>query len=210
MPVIQFMFRGIEADDVIAYITKTKYLSGWEKVIVSSDKDFFQLLDDETILYRPIQKKIVNKNSLIEEFDIHPNNFAMARAMAGDKSDNLNGVGGLGLKTVAKRYPFLKEENSATINDVVTYSKDMLLEKNIKAYNNVVENADILERNYHIMQLYTPSMSINSKKHVNDALLNPDLSFNKTEIIKMMSVDGFEDLDWTELQAFYRRIALDN
>ena len=210
MPVLQFMFNGIEADDVIAYICKTNYLKGWEKIIVSSDKDFFQLVDDETILYRPIQKKIVSKKTLIEEFNIHPNNFAMARAMVGDKSDNLEGVGGMGLKTVAKRYPFFSKEHSVTLDEIREHSQEMLSEKKIKAYENVVNNSDILERNYHMMQLYTPSMSINSKKHIHETLTSPDLSFNKTEVIRMMAADGFEDLDWLELQASFRRIALDN
>ena len=210
MPVLQFMFSGIEADDVIAYICKSKHLEGWEKIIVSSDKDFFQLVDDETILYRPIQKKIVTKKTLIEEFNIHPNNFAMARAMVGDKSDNLEGVGGMGLKTVAKRYPFFSEEHSVTLDELQKYSQEMLSEKKIKAYENVVDKDDILERNYHMMQLYTPSMSIKSKKQIHETLINPDLSFNKTELVRMMTVDGFGDLDWLELQASFRRIALDN
>jgi 5'-3' exonuclease len=43
----------------------------------------------------------------VEEYGIHPTNFAIARAMAGDKSDNIEGVAGIGLKTVSKNFPFL-------------------------------------------------------------------------------------------------------
>ncbi len=53
LPVIQFRFDEIEADDVIAYLTRTEQYRGWEKVIVSNDKDFIQLCDDETVLWRP-------------------------------------------------------------------------------------------------------------------------------------------------------------
>ena len=103
MPVIQVVSDGIEADDVISYVVQNKKYKGWQKVIVSSDKDFFQLCDDETVLYRPIQKTFVNKPRILDEFGIHPTNFAMARAIAGDNSDNLEGVRGVGLKTIANK-----------------------------------------------------------------------------------------------------------
>ena len=66
-------------------------MNGWKKTIISSDKDFFQLCRDDVQIYRPIQKKIVTKQSIIDDFKIHPNNFALARAIEGDKSDNLPG-----------------------------------------------------------------------------------------------------------------------
>ena len=61
-----------------------------------------------------------------------------------------------------------------------------------------------------MMQLYTPSLSINAKKEIREVLKNADPSFNKTAILKMMVRDGFDDLDWRELQAFFRRVAQDN
>ena len=61
-----------------------------------------------------------------------------------------------------------------------------------------------------MMQLYTPSMGITAKKEVRDTLQNAKMSFNKTAILTRMIRDGFDDLDWRELQAFFRRLALDN
>ena len=98
LPVSQVMIDGIEADDVIAYIVQEPRLKQHQKVIVSSDKDFFQLCDGKTVLLRPIQKEVLNTNKILEKFDIHPTNFALSRAVAGDKSDNLPGVPGVGLK----------------------------------------------------------------------------------------------------------------
>ncbi len=57
MPIMQLMINGVEADDIIAHVVQSSLYKGWQKLIISSDKDFFQLCDDETILYRPIQKK---------------------------------------------------------------------------------------------------------------------------------------------------------
>jgi 5'-3' exonuclease len=84
--------------------------------------------------------------------------------MAGDKSDNIEGIGGVGLKTVSKRFPFLKEEKAATFDDVISHSKQSLREKTIKAYQNVLEKKAILKRNYKMMQLYAPMLLYRSKE----------------------------------------------
>ena len=73
----------VEADDVISYIKSCSIFGDWQKVIVSADKDFIQLPDDKTLLFRPIQKEVLNTNLVVEKFGIHPRNFALARAMAG-------------------------------------------------------------------------------------------------------------------------------
>ena len=210
IPVIQFMFDGTEADDIIAYVANHKLLESYQKIILSSDKDFFQLLDGKTVLYRPIQKEILNKKSIVEKFDIHPANFAMARAMAGDKSDNIDGVPGLGLKTISKRFPFLKEERTANFSDVLDHCREQLKEKNIKAFTEVLENEAVLKRNYKMMQLYAPILTIKAKKVIGETLRQPDQSFNKTEIIKMMIKDGFGEINFTELFQHLNKISLDN
>jgi len=210
VPIIQFMFKSTEADDIIAYISHMNGLEDTEKLIVSSDKDFFQLLTTKTVQYRPIQKEILNQNSILEKFNIHPANFAMARAMVGDKSDNIDGVDGLGLKTVAKRFPFLKESKSATFTDLLEHCEQRAEKTNVKAYQKVLENEDILRRNYHMMQLYTPILSIDAKNIIRDTIKNPDCSFNKTELIKMMMKDGFGEINFLELFQHFNKISIDN
>jgi 5'-3' exonuclease len=207
LPICQFMFPGVEADDVIAYVTKLKKYKDCEKVIVSSDKDFFQLLDDKTVLFRPVQKEVMNKLGLIEKFDIHPNNFAIARAIAGDKSDNLGGVPGLGLKTVSKRFPFLREERSYNIKDILGYCKESAPESSVKAYDRVLEYNDVLNRNYKMMQLYSPMIDVDSKKVVRQTVEGASLDFNKTQIKKMMIEDGMGEYNWFELFSTMNRIS---
>ncbi len=210
VPIIQFMFDSTEADDIIAYVAQLKQLEGAEKLIVSSDKDFFQILGPKTVQYRPIQKELLNQKSIIDKFNIHPNNFAMARAMAGDKSDNINGIEGLGLKTIAKRFPFLKEQESKTFNDVLSFCEERVTETKVKAFQKVIDSEDLLRRNYHMMQLYTPILSIKAKNTIRETLENPDLSFNKTELIKMMLKDGFGEINFIELFQNFNRISIDN
>lgn len=206
MPVIQLMYSGTEADDVISYVSSLECYQDWEKVIISSDKDFFQLLDDNTLLYRPVQKEILNKKSLLEKFGIHPNNFALARAIVGDPSDNLDGVGQVGLKTVSKRFPFLSEERSVTLDELLRYCAKSLETKKIKAYENVLEKKEIVARNYKMMQLYVPMLTIDAKKDIRHIVENAESFFNKTEIIKLMNEDGFGSFDWFELQTSFKRI----
>lgn len=210
MPLIQFMFSGVEADDVIAYVARHKHYESWQKVIVSSDKDFFQLLDERTILYRPVQKQILNKRQLMNEHNIHPNNFALARAMAGDKSDNLEGVGNIGLATAYKRFPFLSGSDPVTLAEILKYSEEQLKNRKLKAYENVVNNSDILKRNYKMMQLYAPILDINSKKIIHETIQDAELGFNKTEVIKMMTQDGFGEINFNELFAHFNKIVVVN
>ena len=208
MPVMQFMYENIEADDIISYVKSMNFHSGWQKIIVSSDKDFYQLLDNETILYRPVQKTILNKNNIIDEFKIHPRNFALARSLAGDKSDNIIGLSGVGLKSISKRFPFLLEDKDYGIDDLVEYSKSS--EKELKIFSEVIDNSDRLKENYKITQLYSPYISAQTKSKIQETCENADLSFNATEIKKMMFEDGFGDINWSMLFQNLNRLSLNN
>tara|TARA_R110000737_G_scaffold10690_1_gene26437 strand:+ start:373 stop:1338 length:966 start_codon:yes stop_codon:yes gene_type:complete len=208
MPILQSYVENVEADDIIALVSQSKVLSEHHKIILSSDKDFIQLCDDTTILYRPIQKEILNKKRILEQFEIHPTNFALARAIAGDKSDNLPGVGGAGLPTVSKRFPFLAKEKSYTIKDVVEYAENT--ESNLKVYKNVIEKQDLIEKNYKLMQLYVPCISAQSAQHIRKMIKKPNLGFNKTGVHKMMIEDGFGAYDWNDLFVLMKKIAVEN
>jgi DNA polymerase-1 len=205
MPVIQLMNEGVEADDIISYVVQMPNYKGWQKVIISSDKDFYQLCDNETILYRPIQKTFLNKPRILEEFGIHPTNFALARAMAGDKSDNLEGVRGVGLATISKRFPFFSEEDTVTIDSLIEFCEND--NTGLKVFSSVVDSREVIEENYKIMQLYAPSLSLNAKKRIKYSVDNFEPEFNKTEIIKRMANDGFGEWDTSSLFSTFKRIS---
>ena len=157
-PVIQFREPGVEADDVISYVKSMPVFQDYQKVIISSDKDFIQLLDEKTILMRPTQGEILNRNRIVEDYSIHPNNFAIARSMVGDKSDNIEGIRGVGLKTVAKCFPFLSESKDYYLEDIYEYSKDV--DSNLSIYEKVIAEYQKVCNNYSIMQLSTPLISV--------------------------------------------------
>ena len=204
LPVIQYCIEDVEADDIISYIVQNKRLADWQKVIISSDKDFYQLCDDKTIIYRPTQKEVLNKFTVVEQYGIHPNNFALARAIAGDPSDNLKGIKGAGLKTISKRFSFMIEENDYLIEDIVKHCE--AVEKPLLVHKRILENINLVKKNYKLMQLYSPSLSPTVKSKINYILENTEMEFNLTEMRKMMMVDGFGEWDNSDLAIAMRRI----
>jgi 5'-3' exonuclease len=207
-PIIQLLLDAVEADDIISAICQHPQLTDYNKVIVSNDKDFIQLCKHDTILYRPVQDEILNIKRIVEEYGIHPTNFCLARAISGDTSDNLVGVGGAGLPTIAKRFPQLKEDKSYRIDDIVDVCKST--ESKIKLFSNIVEHQDLIRENYKIMQLAIPNMSIQDMQKINYALENSECTFNKTELVTMMLKDGFGESNFEELYAHMNKIVVEN
>ena len=208
LPIIQLCEPGLEADDIIGYIVKNSAVKHCQKIIISSDKDFFQLCDDKTILIRPIQNEILNTVAITEKYNIHPENFALARAIEGDKSDNLAGISGAGLKTIAKRFPFLIEEKSYAISDVLKCCEKQ--EKPLKIHVNILEGKKTIEENYRMMQLSVPDMSPETISRISEKIKSEIREFNKTEILRMMIDDGMGEYNWTDLWANCNRIVWDS
>ena len=70
--------------------------------IVSSDKDLMQLIDDDTLMFDPLKKKEIGKESVFEKFGVYPEKVIDVQALAGDSSDNIPGVPGIGPKIAAQ------------------------------------------------------------------------------------------------------------
>ncbi len=197
MPVVQLSLEGQEADDLVAWLCCNDQYKDWSKIIVSSDKDFIQLCDDKTVLYRPVAKEILNKKRVIEKFGIHPNNFALARSLVGDASDNIKGVKGVGLKTVAKRLPFLAEEKSYSVKDVLSFSKDN--EKTAKVFQKILEEENVIQENYDLMQLYLSNIPDQGRQKLLWVLKNTGKEFSKYQIRVMMRQDGIMNVNIEEM-----------
>ena len=204
MPIIQVMIAEVEADDVISYLSQVPYYDGWQKVIVSNDKDFYQLCNDETVVYRPTTDIIYNKKRIVEELGVHPRNMALARSLVGDASDNLPGIKSVGFKSIQRRLGFLGADKDYTIDDVVTYCEKV--DKKLKFHTNIIEGQKIIEHNYRMMQLYSPMLSPQSKDFVRNAVENFECNFNKIEIMKKMRDDGFGELNWKDLELHLNKI----
>ena len=93
--------ENYECDDLIAYIVKSQpYDKNY--VILSNDSDFFQLLGQRVIIYNISKKSFYSMTDFQKEFDIIPEKYAQVKALAGDRSDNVIGVDGIGIKKAVK------------------------------------------------------------------------------------------------------------
>jgi len=207
MPVIQLIADYTEADDIIAHVVQSKYYEGWKKTIISSDKDFFQLCNESVQIYRPIQKTIVTQSSVLEEFKIHPKNFALARAIAGDPSDNLPGIKGAGLKTIAKRFPFLIREDVYEVADIIRTCA--MQGKKLKLHESIENNETLLKDNYKIMQLYYPNIRPLNRTMIDKALNDFEPCFDKIKFTQMLFEDDAGQLNFNDLQQVFRGIRRD-
>ncbi len=94
---------GFEADDVIASVTKLAKDEGFRVEIVSSDKDLYQLIDDnQVVIYDWVKKSFVDESGCVAKFGVSPKSFVDFQALVGDSADNIAGVKGVGVKTASK------------------------------------------------------------------------------------------------------------
>lgn len=98
----QCEYEGFEADDVIASWAKKAKAEGAKVTIVTSDKDMMQLMETGIDVFDPIKKKYLSLEDVVTRFGVSPEKVVEVQALAGDSSDNIPGVPGIGVKTAAQ------------------------------------------------------------------------------------------------------------
>jgi len=93
---------GYEADDLIATYTRLALEQGADVTIVSSDKDLMQLVGPGVIMMDAMKNKMIGPDEVMEKFGVGPEKVIEVQALAGDASDNVPGVSGIGVKTAAQ------------------------------------------------------------------------------------------------------------
>ncbi len=157
LPVTVLSYDNIEADDTIGYLCK-QVLKESEVVVMSTDKDFLQLANGKTKIWSPTKKKLYDEEAVFEEFGITAKNYIWYRVIDGDKSDNISGVKGLGLKTIRKKLPFLTENKIFNIEDITKV---------------LPESSEIIDRNYRLMQLQEVDISGSTKSRILQKIRQP-------------------------------------
>jgi DNA polymerase-1 len=100
--VVSMEMEGYEADDLIATYARLAREQGAEVTIVSSDKDLMQLVGDGVAMLDPMKNKVIGAKEVLEKFGVEPAKVVDVQALAGDSSDNVPGVPGIGVKTAAE------------------------------------------------------------------------------------------------------------
>lgn len=94
--------EAYEADDLIATIAKEAEIQGIKVIIISSDKDLMQLVNNNTIMFDPIKLRAIEQDQVFDKFAVSPDKVLDVLSLMGDSSDNIPGVPGIGPKTAAK------------------------------------------------------------------------------------------------------------
>ena len=173
LPVTVLSYDNIEADDTIGYVCR-QVLTDSQITIMSTDKDFLQLANGRIKIWSPTKKKMYDENMVLEEYGISSHNYIWYRVLDGDKSDNISGVRGLGLKTIQKKLPFLSENRIVEMDEVL---------------NELPEHKDTIELNYRLMQLSDVDISGSTKTKIIQRVNEPINRLIKFQFEKMFLED---------------------
>jgi DNA polymerase-1 len=194
LPVTFIAIDGIEADDTIAYIADMYKDIAKKITIVSTDRDFYQLISPTLQVWSPIKKKMYDEAALLEEFGVHPNNYVVYRTFTGDTSDNIPGVAGIGPKTIIKSLPELADSTEFTLDDLFEKCKNKLNES--KTYEKMLSNESTIEKNYRLMNIKLLDIPARSATVIRGIMQQPIATMNKMEFQRLF----MEDKMWTTMK----------
>ena len=187
LPVKVVTLDKVEADDIIAYLSDVIPQKKEDKVfIVSSDKDFLQLINENVIVYRPMEKEYYTVDTVIEKFKMSPNNFILYKTLMGDNSDKVAGIKGLGPKKLYKLFPELSERD-LTLDDIYKICEEKFKENVI--YARILQNFSSIETNFKIMDLSKPMIDKNDEKYLNSVVKSKDILYLPDQFISMYNQD---------------------
>jgi len=175
LPLQQIMMEKLEADDIIAYLAQQADKNDKKITIISSDKDFLQMVNKNIEVYAPVKKKTFTHSNIEEELKVIPENYNIVKALLGDNSDGLKGVKGLGIKTIVSQFPDLVTKPSMTLDYVFQVCEDNLEGK--KIFSKIIHEWDKVETNYKLMNLHESVLDDNEKNTILDIVKEdiPDL-----------------------------------
>jgi len=172
LPVKTVSIDKVEADDIIAYLCNKVINKPEDKAfIVSSDKDFLQLINKNVIVYRPMEKEYYTEQTVIDKYKMSPKNFILHKTLLGDNSDKIKGIKGLGEKGLYKKFPELMERDM-NLEDIFAICESKLKEHVV--YARILQNMGEMEKNYKVMDLDNPMISKKEEEYL-DKLVSSDI-----------------------------------
>ena len=192
LPIKTVALDKVEADDIIAHLSKKLVEKHNSRVfIVSSDKDFIQLINEKVCVYRPIEKNYYNRDTVLDKFKVLPENFLLYKVLMGDASDKVPGIKGLGEKKLMKLFPELTER-VLTLEDILEIAAEKHKEHVI--YSRIVFDEESIRKNYKIMNLHNPMMDDLEKNYVEDLIDQPVPLANAKTFLRFYQEDGLRHL----------------
>lgn len=192
LPVHQLVMEKLEADDIMAYLAKRASSAGKKVTIVSSDKDFLQLIDKNVEVYAPVKKKTFTLDNVIEEIGVIPQNYNIVKALLGDNSDNLAGIKGLGIKTILSEWKSITHDPSFTLQDIYNLCEEKLGQK--KVFAKIIHDFDKVERNYKLMNLHETVLDEDEQAYIVDSLTTPVPDLHTVAFLHLLDKDKIEGI----------------
>lgn len=141
-------FKGVEADDLAAHLVKQRKQYGLENIwLVSSDRDWDLLIQDGVSRFSYVTRKEVTIDNWHEHYEVKPEEYISFKCLTGDKGDNVPGINGIG----PKRAQQLIEQ----YGDAMSIYDCIPIEGKYKYIQELNENAEVLLKNYELMDLVT-------------------------------------------------------
>lgn len=200
LPVTVLEVPKLEADDIIAYLAQTSSRSGHAATIVSMDRDFLQLVDQNISVWSPLKKVLYDYETVKADLGVVPENFNIVKALQGDKSDNLRGVKGIGLKTLIKLFPNIASNPEFTLEEVFDSGSRLMSEK--RQYAQIIADWGTVETNYKLMDLHQTVLDDSEKTIIYDRVKDLDnLKLRIGPFMQLLEQDCIEGItnsteDW--------------
>jgi len=192
LPVKTISLPRVEADDIIAYLSSELPTKPEDRAfIVSSDKDYLQLVTEKVIVYRPIEKEYYTTDTVKEKFNVPPHNFLLYKLLMGDNSDGITGIKGLGPKGLFKKFPELAERN-LSFDDLIDIAEAKLKEHVV--YARVLHDVPLLEDKHRVMDLSNPMISDTDKMFIDKFVEKTPLNFFPEIFVEMCNEDQIGNL----------------
>lgn len=192
LPIKTIALDKAEADDIIAYYSQHLPETYNSKVfIVSSDKDFIQLVNERVTVYRPIEKEFYTKDTIKEKFGVLTENFILYKMLLGDNSDKIPGVKGLGNKGLMKKFPELATK-ILNIEDIFDIAEQKYKEHVV--YSRIAFERNRLEQNYKIMNLKKPLLSEDDKEFLEEFAKEENIVLDIETFLRLYKDDGLGHL----------------
>jgi DNA polymerase-1 len=192
IPVKTLSMDRVEADDIIAHLSKQLSTDFNSKIyIVSSDKDFLQLVSPNITVYRPVEKEFFTPDKVKAKFEILPENFILYKTLLGDNSDKIPGVKGLGPGKLFKLFPELKTK-IMTLDDIFNICEEKYKEHVI--YSRIIFDKDIVLKNYKLMNLSNPMVDDVEQLNIENLISTVSPKLQIDLFLRMYNEDGLKYL----------------
>ena len=183
LPVNVISIDRIEADDTIAYIAHT--LLDEDVTILSADQDFLQLVNERITVWSPTKKKFYTPRMVMDDYGVPAHNFLMYKVLMGDKSDNIEGVKGLGPKKLPKIVPDLLTQTTLDLDFILEHAG-----KGEEPMHKKISESEIqLRLNEELMDLKNPPISGELKLQITRLIEAPINLLSRNDFIIMYNDD---------------------